>query len=118
MRAKTVRQPVEFDNPCPQEPIDQLRRAAQTPRETQIDLLTDCQLPQASRAGSNTVFCYLFSITYRPFCAPHFSRWLAIRNRVIMQDLKDTQCATAAINIKDVLNHKGCAESSPDSSDE
>src|SRR5271166_2015335 len=56
--------------------------------ERQPDLLTDCQLLQASRACSSTVFCYFFSITYGPFCATDSSRWLAIWNRVMMQGLK------------------------------
>jgi hypothetical protein len=46
-------------------------------------------------AGSRTVFCYLFSITYDPFCVTHFSECLTIRNRVMMQGLNDIQCATA-----------------------
>ncbi len=57
----------------------------------------------AAAEGSSTVSSYLFSVTYGPFCATHFSRRLAIRNRVIMQGLNDIQCATVAATSIDMF---------------
>ncbi len=79
------------------------------------DRLTDCQLPQASRAGFEHRLLLLVLNNLWPLLRTHFSRWLAIQNRVIMQGLNDIQCH-GAITIKDKVDK--CAESPLDSSDE